>query len=347
VNRAGATIIDPNATADERDAALSVVNNWRACHGYPINTFQATLREKLKKVQGETLVAQRLKRLPSITQKLERNPGMQLARMQDIGGLRAIVPTMKSVRILVDSYEASRFKHELIRKYDYVQQPKSDGYRGVHLVYRYQNDSNPSYNGLLVEIQIRSEIQHSWATAVETVGIFLGQALKASEGDKDWLEFFEWASAGFSFLERTPRPEFAQGLSSREVVLELNQRYAQMNVVKRLAGFVVAANALDDDRAGDYNLVVLHSDEGRIEITAFSEDHLEQANAMYTGAEKRYAGDKTIQVVLVAAGTIKELRRAYPNYFADTGEFVKNIARIQNVVARRERRKHPHQPELL
>ena len=68
--------------------AYEVLANWRACHGYPINTFQATLRTRLKKIDPEALVAQRLKRTPSILSKLTRFKGMSLARMQDIGGLR-------------------------------------------------------------------------------------------------------------------------------------------------------------------------------------------------------------------------------------------------------------------
>lgn len=66
--------------------AYEILANWRACHGYPINTFQATLRTRLKKIDEKALVAQRLKRTPSILNKLRRFKGMNLARMQDIGG---------------------------------------------------------------------------------------------------------------------------------------------------------------------------------------------------------------------------------------------------------------------
>jgi (p)ppGpp synthase/HD superfamily hydrolase len=75
--------------------AYTVLANWRACHGYPINTFQATLRQRLKKIDQDALVAQRLKRTPSILNKLQRFKGMNLARMQDIGGLRAVVSSVK------------------------------------------------------------------------------------------------------------------------------------------------------------------------------------------------------------------------------------------------------------
>ena len=54
--------------------AYQVLTNWRACHSYPINTFQATLRQKLRGIDAGALVAQRLKRTPSIINKLKRFP---------------------------------------------------------------------------------------------------------------------------------------------------------------------------------------------------------------------------------------------------------------------------------
>lgn len=80
--------------------AFEVVDNWRSCHGYPINTFQATLRQKLKTIDNKALVAQRLKRMPSIISKLKRFQSMQLARMQDLGGLRAVVSSLGKVHEL-------------------------------------------------------------------------------------------------------------------------------------------------------------------------------------------------------------------------------------------------------
>jgi len=43
----------------------------------------------------------------------------------------------------------------------------------------------------LIEIQIRSKLQHIWATAVETVGFFTGQAIKSNEGEKEWNDFLD------------------------------------------------------------------------------------------------------------------------------------------------------------
>lgn len=134
---------DEMADMAERLWAHRVLSNWRACHGYPINTFQATLRLKLKTIDKNAIVAQRLKRAPSVIAKLQRFPTMKLTQMQDIGGLRAVVSSVARVRRLEANYRESAFKHELASSKDYIDKPKSDGYRSIHLVFRYANDRAP------------------------------------------------------------------------------------------------------------------------------------------------------------------------------------------------------------
>lgn len=71
--------------------ALEVINNWRASHAFPLNTFQVNLRRKGRAIDNDCLVAQRIKRLSSIEHKLSRFQSMKLSQMQDIGGCRAIL----------------------------------------------------------------------------------------------------------------------------------------------------------------------------------------------------------------------------------------------------------------
>ncbi|MCF7790532.1 MAG: hypothetical protein K9M56_00915 [Victivallales bacterium] len=94
-----------NLSEREISDYLRIVSNWRACHAYPINTFQSTLRQKVKVIDSNALVAQRLKRFISIIKKLGRSKGMQLSRMQDIGGLRAVLSNITKVRKLENVYK--------------------------------------------------------------------------------------------------------------------------------------------------------------------------------------------------------------------------------------------------
>src|SRR5207249_1633670 len=128
-----------------------------------------------------------------------------LTQMQDIGGCRAVVNSVDEVTKLVASYGRSRFAHEFRSEKDYIETPKEDGYRSHHLIYQYKAKlgQNNSYDKLRIEIQLRTVLQHAWATAVEAVGIFTKQALKANVGNKDWLRLFALMGSEIAALEHT------------------------------------------------------------------------------------------------------------------------------------------------
>jgi putative GTP pyrophosphokinase len=124
IDRAGELLKRYNGNEEELNQALEILSNFRACHAYPINTFQATLRYKLKALGIESLTSQRLKRTPSILSKLERYDGMRLSQMQDIGGLRAVLPTITDVYNLKRAYDNIKFGHEIKSEKDYIEFPK-------------------------------------------------------------------------------------------------------------------------------------------------------------------------------------------------------------------------------
>ncbi|KWD57258.1 (p)ppGpp synthetase [Burkholderia cepacia] len=330
VTRAGNVLINPGAAgAAEIHEALALINHWRACHTYPINTFQATLRARLKKVCTEALVGQRLKRVPSIAAKLERNPGMQLARMQDIGGLRAVVNTMSQVQTLRDLYVNGGLTHELVDEDDYVAAPKDSGYRSIHLIYRYNNPAVTLYNGLCLELQIRTRRQHAWATAVETMGTFINHALKANEGPQEWLEFFQVASAAIAHMEQRVPAQAFQGLGERAIWIDFVTRADRLDVVRKLKAFAVAANAISRDMSGgSYHLVILDAIKREVTVSSYGTRRIEEANREYARAEEQARKDGNLQVVLVNTDSIESLRRAYPNYFLDTNQFLSIITTI-------------------
>jgi len=330
VNRAGDILADPRGRAlEEWEWAGKVLANWRACHAYPINTFQALLRQKLKSIDRSAIVAQRLKRAPSIVLKLQRFEGMQLARMQDIGGLRAVVDSIPRVRRLEEAYRSARFKHELVGSKDYIAEPKEDGYRSIHLIYRYSNARAPAYNGLCLELQIRTHLQHAWATAVETMGTFLGQALKSGRGEEAWRRFFTGAGAAFAVLESSaPVPGF-EGRSRDGVFAEVAAAEKDLHVLDMLQGFAIAARQTTTEPGrGAYHLITLDFGRRAVQIRPYAATQLEQASVDYAAVEERARGGEKVDAVLVSAGPIGALRKAYPNYFLDTQKFVQYIRRV-------------------
>ncbi len=120
INKAGEILIKTHPSLKEILRAFEVISNWRACHGYPMNTFQVTLRRRLKGFDG-AIGAERLKRIPSIIDKLKLQQNMQLSRMQDIGGLRAVVKNMDDVGRLKKIYLSDkRVDHNLKRQDNYI-----------------------------------------------------------------------------------------------------------------------------------------------------------------------------------------------------------------------------------
>ena len=328
VDAAGKYLALPTAEDDPMrwTEAMSIVNNWRASHNFPLNTFQVGLRKNSRSIDPVALVAQRLKRLPSILSKLQRFPDMSLARMQDIGGCRSVLGTVDGVNAVKDAYLKSRFKHVLLREHDYITNPKSSGYRGIHLVYRYNSDRNETYNNHRIELQIRSRLQHSWATAVETVGTLIGQALKSSEGEQEWLAFFALVSSAFALREGTP--VLADAPADAELINNIRDTERRLNVTYRLNAFRIAIKeSLENPGLQNvrYYLMVLDRVANKIQIRGYSTSQFAAASRDYLDEEKRTASSTNSDVVLVAADSVWALRNAYPNYFGDTQHFLAEL----------------------
>jgi ppGpp synthetase/RelA/SpoT-type nucleotidyltranferase len=176
LNKAGQILKNENSPEQEIAKATEILNNWRAAHSYPLHVFQMTLKNVAQRCDKGSLVAQRLKRITSMINKLRRGyegrkPTMNLSQMQDIAGCRAIVRDVEMAkRMYKDYYLKGNLKHKRVGKKDYITYPKKDGYRSLHLIYEYKSDKGKTdYDKLRVEVQIRSRLQHLWATAVETV----------------------------------------------------------------------------------------------------------------------------------------------------------------------------------
>jgi ppGpp synthetase/RelA/SpoT-type nucleotidyltranferase len=329
IDEAGSTLTDPRASDVEKERALEILGNFRSCHAYPINTFQATLRTKLNKTGIEYLVSQRLKRTPSMILKLERFRNMRLSQMQDIGGLRAILPSMKDVNAIISLYKKAGLQHEIKNEKDYINNPKESGYRCYHIVYKYKNSVNPNYDGLMVELQIRTRLQHAWATAVETMGTFIDHSLKSSQGPTEWLDFFSLVGNAFAYIEGTPTMKLYSHLTREAVFIKVKNDAISLQVINQLEGFSdVIANIETDKRQGSLHLVVLDIANKEVRIKTYSRSAIEEASNDYLREETAITDANKRQVVLVTSSSLDSLRKAYPSYFLDTKEFIRTLKEI-------------------
>lgn len=113
---------------------------WRAAHFNVLNAFNAMLHKRTK---GHLItVARRHKRRPTIIDKLAREPRMQLARMDDVAGIRLIFQDVLALIAFRNSFLKSNHNHLKKNendKYNYIINPRSTGYRGIHDVYSYRS----------------------------------------------------------------------------------------------------------------------------------------------------------------------------------------------------------------
>ena len=311
--------VGSGVSESERLHAVDVVNQWRASHNRPLNTFRTNLRRRAGR---RGVVAQRLKRLPSIVSKLVRIPRIRLSQMQDIGGCRAIVPTAADAANLAADLAVSKIRHELVRSNNYISKPRATGYRSLHIVYAYDSDRTTEWQGLQTEIQIRSQPQHQWATAVETVGTFIGDELKSNRGDQAWLRFFALMSSAIALREETPlvpnTPSSRQGVAD-----EIRRFDRELQVSERLSAFQSLTAQISESRGGKSRLFVLelNSETRSVAGWEFAPGNVESAFSWYRKREEDSIGNPRLNVVLVSTDTVNSLRRAYPNYFADIGGF--------------------------
>jgi hypothetical protein len=329
VDRAARMMIDSSAPYMDRYEASLVINNWRASHNYPLNTFKVTLRRKALEIDPDRLVAQRIKRMSSIEAKLVRFAGMKMSRMQDIGGCRAILSSVAHVNALVEKYKNSDVKHTLDDVDDYIARPKASGYRGVHMIYKYFSDKQAPavYNELSIEIQMRSRLQHAWATAVETVGTFLSQALKSSQGEEQWLRFFSLMGSVIAIREGSDAMVPDTPTDPNPLYAEVRAIAAALNVDYALSAYQQAVQVVRQgpEKGDHYYLLTLEPKEGKITVQAFPRRKLDEASAEYLRVEESIANVPGSEAVLVSVDSIAALERAYPNYFLDTAVFLEEL----------------------
>lgn len=260
--------------------------------------------------------------MPTIINKLNRHKDMRLSSMQDIGGVRVIFETIGDIDKFMKDTKIGN--HKLIKVNNYIQNPKQDGYRGIHLIYEYCNDNKSlQYNGLFIEVQVRTILQHEWATAVEAVGISTHKHIKLGNGDKKWREFFRISSVIFSILE-TPNV-ISGGFDVQETIKNLVKIERKLNAIDYLSGLAKSINLIEEkNRKQKYFILSIDANQKKVQVYGFN-NYIE-ANIYYEKLEHEQT--KNLDSVLVSVNDIRKITKAYPNYFFDLSKFCSRIETI-------------------
>ncbi len=190
--------------------SLRLVEWWRQQHAYPMLMVAAGLRHYVKPymASGERKpVTQRLKRQGTILDKLNRLPRMELAQMADIGGVRVVLPHQAAVDDVLKRLRKN-WRQDIERVRDYVENPKSSGYRAKHVIVVKKERR--------VEVQLRTTLQDVWANQVERDSRFAAD-FKSGAGHEDVHAYYVAVSELFACREAGVEPDetFMQDLVGR------------------------------------------------------------------------------------------------------------------------------------
>lgn len=313
----------PDPTEELYDA-FRIAHSWRNGHLPPMRKVRDELSGKVRRISDTGIAAGRLKRFQSMRRKLQRR-NLSLYQMQDIAGVRAILANTAEVEQLASIYLSGGSRHEVIDAADdYIARPKRDGYRSKHIVLRFNGpDDITGGNRITVELQLRTRLQHAWATAVEAVGLVNNENLKGGEGNPDWLRFFELVSGEFAHEEQRPMvPGVPEGLEERrrelveiahriDAIATLESYNETFRQTEGYLGLKGHSYVLQFDPETKTATVRSYSSFSRLSDQSLADDLNDRRNT-----------------IIIEIDKVGDLREAYPNYFMDVRMFTERLRSV-------------------
>lgn len=333
INNYGKALLAGPETGFLYTDANIIIDDWRKLHMVPLEELVKDITALLRQAGvSATFSSHRLKRMTSIIAKLKHNPGMGLGGLQDIGGARFVFEDISSLLKAQQIILNAKFDHFIPdrKPYDYVKEPKSSGYRSIHFVYKYVSD-NADIDGLRIELQIRTRLQHDWAMAVETGELISESSLKAGLGDKHWLEFFKLSSAILARKENMPVEQSFVSYSEKDYCLKYARLEQKYKFLEQLQALVSTVHVMEKHelRQG-YAVIFIQFLEKMVQLRHYKAEDFEKATQYYAEVEKTI-NDANSAVVLVSVSDMKELKDAYPSYFLNADEFIQSLKEFDSV----------------
>lgn len=309
-----------------QEEAIEIIQQYRAAHLYPLTIIKNLVWKHSKKISSNAVIARRLKRLPTIIDKLKRKTldgitpnSISVTRMSDIGGCRVIVEDKKELLALNGSLDKSRTTHKTQRIRNYIDNPKPTGYRGIHRIYRcYENDESHTWKGFEVEVQLRTKLQHLWATTIEVVDLCEGKTLKTNpfENNPSWIEFFRLMSEFIADEEGFIRLTNSEKNTKKNRLIQLDDK---LNAIEKLGSFnKIFSNQYIMPLIKDQGFLIISIKDGSLKCIPYELHDHELALETYSEIEK----DPNSNGLFIVMDDMKKIEIAYPNYLIDTSGFI-------------------------
>jgi ppGpp synthetase/RelA/SpoT-type nucleotidyltranferase len=318
------------------ETAYDVLAVYRQLFSKPMQLVNNRARQIIQKYLPELkpqhyIIAQRHKTLYSTILKLDRFKA-RLSQIQDIGGVRVILPDVDSVKRFCKFFPGQSKTVRLLpdKTKNYISTPKDDGYRGIHLLLELDNKKPELANisTVVVELQVRTNLQHYWATAVEVAGVMNQKGYKTGDWDEDWKQFFTQVAYLFACRDEPTNDSVASQLdcAKRAYALATKLDLWKKLGVARLMGKWLIANPKQKGFSHVVLIMIPHTKKFSVLTPDNKEDE-----ASFKEHELRFLNTKNGELMVsVGLDNFKQLQKAYPNFAMDTTQFLEVLQSILN-----------------
>ncbi|MCC3156562.1 hypothetical protein LJ737_04890 [Hymenobacter sp. 15J16-1T3B] len=294
-DRLGQLIKENNGKIDAQN--LELLQNHRTSHKDCLSQTFNIICSLSETINRSAISTYRTKRFESIISKLLRIPEMRFSRMWDIGGCRCILANNDQVYQL----RKSIYEHpltEIVKENDYIQLPQADGYKSLHLYVKIKGKDK------IIEIQIRNQSDHNWATLVEITDLIFDSKIKENKNSNK-LSRFHYLLSRKNFLTINEKLEI-------RLILNEYKYFERLSMIFSKNYIQVRKQWLDIENKNTYNYFLIETTKDNIpKITAFNKFH--DAEESYFNAYKEN-NNANIVLTHITSPDYNRISTAYSNY---------------------------------
>jgi len=193
------------------ESDLRLLDDYRRSFGEAYEAVVRTIRQR-----GEFPTGRLAKSTLSIVEKLRRE-SIRLSQMQDIAGCRVVVVNIVQQEQFVTSLRTDFPGASVIDRRD----KPSYGYRAVHII--------AEISGKLIEIQVRTSLQHLWAEFSEKSSDVLDPTIKYGGGPAEWRSILTSGSEAVGTYEELERVA-SKAVAAYEVMVAAYEKLKKANL---------------------------------------------------------------------------------------------------------------------
>ena len=290
-------------TSQIDESLLEQLQSFRVSHKKALSNVFNVVCEKSAPIRKASIVTYRIKRIDSIIRKLDRLKNQRLNRMWDIGGCRCILKNDDQVYKL--EKELSKV-FKIRKRNDYISNPQDSGYKSLHLYIENPDDNK------IVEIQLRNQNDHNWATLVEISDVIFDAGLKEYGRDKQ-LERFHFLLSKKRNLTVKEMEEVAKILDDYDYIDRLSAVFARNNKNVRQQWMQIISNS-------NHKFFLIQSDKDNVPDIQSFENFNDSEKAYF----EKYLTKNNSNLLLTHLPTpnYDKISVAYSNYLLTTHEFM-------------------------